>query len=199
MNNSHKKNKILGARSGGFTLIETMIAIFILTVAVAGLLGLTSRSLFSARYANNEITANYLLQEAIDAIRNDRDTIAFQQNGADGGWDAFVKKYDACFSDNGCSVEPAASDIPAACGTGNPSFGSLACPVFNYDDQARHNSFYTYKDGEGIIESKFKRQVLMSLNESNEDELDIKVTVEWENGSLVRSGFIYYSLLNWQK
>lgn len=199
-----KKNK-------GFTLIETMIAVFILVIAMNGLLGLIASSLFSARYAKNELTANYLIQEAIDYIRNDRDTTAFQQMGTGGGWDNFIQnRYGdgtstICFSNNGCEIEPSntnPSNIVNACdGTIGGNFGSIPCRVLLYDESATNKAFYTYQNVVGAVPSKFKRRVNMKINPiaNNPDELDITVTVEWQNGTLVRSKTSRVSLLNWQK
>ncbi len=192
-------------KNKGFTLIETLIAVFILTLALNGFFALISSSLFSARYAKNEITANYLLQEVVDYIKNDRDTIAFQNNNpaSNDGWDNFLNKYVAgncfgpLFSNDGCYFEPAdVSFMPTACNA-PADFGLLNCPVLNYDEEAINHDFYTYHtDG---IKSNFKRQVLMSVNPNRSDELDVKVTVEWQNGNLVRSRYLIISLLNWQK
>ena len=38
----------------------------------------------------------------------------------------------------------------------------------------------------------------MSINSSLNDQLDITVSVEWLNGTLVRSKTLKTSLLNWQ-
>lgn len=191
----------------GFTLVETMIAVFILTASLAGFFSLIADSLFSARYARNEITANYLLQEAVDYIRNDRDTIAFQSNVED-AWSNFLKKYKegGCIIDslestdnfpNGCYFDASKfSSLPKICDV-PPLFGLYRCPVFDYDNNAVENSFYTYSDTGRP--SEFKRQVLMAVNPKRGDEVDVKVTVEWRNGNLVRSRSIFISLLNWQK
>jgi prepilin-type N-terminal cleavage/methylation domain-containing protein len=182
-------------KNSGFTLIETMVAVFILTIALSSLLSLNASSIFSSRYAKNEIVANYLLQEAIDYIRNDRDTIAFQQNNMGDGWNAFLSKYSAC-TGVGCYFEPAlfSTAIIQTCSF-TPIFGVLSCPILNYDDTASNNDFYTYQTGIGIP-SNFKRQILMSR--PSPDELDVKVTVEWLNGNLVRSRFLQTTLMKWQ-
>ncbi len=189
----------------GFTLIETMIAVFILTAALSGFFALIAGSLFSARYSRNEVTATYLAQEAIDAIRNDRDTIAFQNNDpvTGGGWDLFENKYrqGGCFepfnSKGGCYIEPAdVLSVPKICNVVS-SFGNTNCPILNYDETGSGNDFYTYRTVG--IPSNFKRQVLMSVNPKRPDEIDVKVTVEWQNGKLVRSRSLVISLLNWQK
>ncbi len=184
-----------------------MIAVFILAVAMNGLLGLISSSLFSARYSKNDITANYLIQEAIDYIRNDRDTYAFQKSAdIDGGWFNFLNKYgystsSSCFSAAGCEIEPAntSSDNINVCNTPHTNnFGTIDCKLFNYDETAANKDFYTYKAGKP---SSFKRMVSMSINPliNNSNELDIKVVVEWRNGNLVKSRSSRVSLLNWQQ
>ncbi|MEN9561270.1 MAG: hypothetical protein RIQ56_543 [Candidatus Parcubacteria bacterium] len=57
----------------GFTLIETLVAIALLTVAIVAPMSLTSQSLSSAYYARDQVTAFYLAQEAIEALRSVRD------------------------------------------------------------------------------------------------------------------------------
>lgn len=68
LNNSMKKQQ-------GFTLIETLIAVFILTLTIGGLLTLAANGYFSVRYARNQIVANNLLQESLEYIRNSRDLL----------------------------------------------------------------------------------------------------------------------------
>lgn len=198
-------------KNKGFTLIETMIAVFILTAALGGFFSLMASSLFSARYARNEITANYLLQEAVDYVRNNRDTVAFQ--GAilpSGGWVNFLNNYgygngsgsNFCFSQNGCYFEPARAvtepSVEISACNETSTFGTIKCPVFTYDSTASHNDYYTYDTSAGTP-SKFKRKVFMSVPSSRPDELDIKVTLEWQNGGLTRSKSLTASLLNWQQ
>lgn len=193
-------------KNTGFTLIETMIAVFILVIAMQGMLGLIASSLFSARYAKNDITANYLIEEAVDYIRNNRDTIAFQQNDpvTSTGWSNFLNNYgypnSLCFSTlNGCKMDITPDNMSSqpitSCDGSNHGFGTVRCEVFNYDEN-NSNNFYTYNPT-GSVKSNFKRQIVMSLASS--DELNIKVTVEWLNGNLVRSRTSEISLLNWQK
>lgn len=199
--------------------METMVAVFILTVTLASLLTIVTNSIFDSRYARNEIIANYLLQEAVDSIRNNRDTIAFQHyddgSGA-GDWAKFLNKYgynngsnsDTCFvsdlstSTSGCYIDPLDnSKIPLTCSSSG-DFGSSDCPVLSFDSNATNNTFYTYavKDTSGnfLPKSNFKRQIAMKISDNNPDELDVRVTLEWLNGSLLRSRSLQLSLLNWQ-
>lgn len=185
----------------GFTIVEALIAIFILSVSVVSLLGVTASSASSARYANNEITANYLIQEAVDSIRNSRDTIAFQHKivGTNEGWDNFLARYNPCFTGIGCIVKienfnpdglNVNSDI-VSCGTD--------CPFLNYDNSGASRLFYSY-DSTGEP-SRFKRQVKMEEIKVGglDDGVKIIVKVEWLNGSSLKSRSLETILLNWQK
>lgn len=176
----------------GFTIIETMVAIFILTIALTSLINLTARSLFAARYARNEITANYLAQEAADYIRNERDTIAFQKRFSGGSWDSFLNKFglsgnQLCFSTNGCyfGVNDSLATSIVSC--------SGECPFLKYRDTG--NSYYYYSSsGDNSI---FRRTVKMQINSSNPDEVYVTVTVSWNNGNAPKSKVLRFSLLKW--
>ncbi len=190
----------------GFTLVETMVAVFILTIALTSFLSLTSRSLFAARYARNEMTASYLLQGAVDYIRNERDSIAFQQQFSGGGWIKFLNRFGyvsatssgPCFSTNGCYFEVNAKNpVINKCNT-NPSFGTLKCPIFYYDKTASNNSNSFYNYDKSGVPSHFKRKIFLKLSSANYPyELDVTATVEWLNGNVVRSRSLHTSLLNW--
>ncbi len=61
---------INGNSKNGFTLIEAMVAIVILTLIVVGPLGVISHSISESRFASNKATAIYLAQEGIDVVAN---------------------------------------------------------------------------------------------------------------------------------
>ena len=185
-------------KNKGFTIIEAMVAIFILTVSVSSMLGITASSSASARYANNEITANYLLQEAIDSIRNSRDTIAFQiKDGT--GWDKFLGRYgfsgsNKCFSTDGCYLEM--NNFKVA-DTNGPDITkcNITCPYLKYDETGG-NLFYNYTAGDT---SSFKRTV--NMKKITDDEVKVTATLEWLNGDATtpRTQTLTVYLLNWQK
>ena len=69
----------------GFTLIETLIAITILTLAIAGPMVTASRSIVAAQTARDQLTASYLAQEGIEYVRAMRDNeylTAYQAGGS---------------------------------------------------------------------------------------------------------------------
>lgn len=197
--------------NNGFTIVEALIAIFILSVSVVSMLGLNITSTASARYTNNEITANYLMQEAIDSIRNTRDTMAFQHKVINStiSWTNFLNKYgypnSSCFSNNGCIVKienfspdgSSNTDI-SSCGSNINNPYTIKCPFLNFDITG-NKLFYNYDAG-GVA-SRFKRQINMSVFsiDGNPDGVKVTVKIEWLNGEALKSRSLDTILLNWQK
>jgi type II secretory pathway pseudopilin PulG len=182
--------------NNGFTLVETMFAVFILSSTIVGLMVVVSNSLFAARYARDEITVNYLLQEAIDHIRNDRDTIVFFES--DGTWDNFVNKYTSVCSGTGggCSLNALSQEEPKPCPYG------LGCPYLYYDKNAENGSFYVTDNGISMgdkIKTNFRRKILVEQNAVNPDEVDVTVTIDWKNGSLPVTRALKTSFMKWMQ
>ncbi|OHA66878.1 MAG: hypothetical protein A3C04_02450 [Candidatus Wildermuthbacteria bacterium RIFCSPHIGHO2_02_FULL_45_25] len=57
----------------GFTLIEVIVAVGIITVGVVGVLSLVNQSLSLSTDLRNRIVATYLAQEGVELVRNMRD------------------------------------------------------------------------------------------------------------------------------
>lgn len=194
-------NKNIKQRNRGFTVVEALVAIMILSISVAGMLGVTASSATSARYANNEITANYLLQEAVDSVRNSRDTIAFQMKDTGGGWTAFLNRYgyqanSKCFTTYGCMLIMNSFDASDLTGNDVISCPNSGCQPFLYDSSASSQLFYQYSTGSS---TSFVRKVVMAVTQTNPDEVKVTATVDWVNGSSSRSRTLEIYLLDWQK
>lgn len=199
-NKNNKKNKgsvSAYGRQGGFTIVEAIVAIFILTVSVSSMLGVTASSIASARYARNEITANYLLQEAVDSIRNSRDTIAFERRDTY-GWTSFLDRYgytgsSKCFSDKGCYLDTENFKPEDISGPDVISCDGV-CPLLNVDN----TDGYNYSTGTPSI---FTRWVKMEVSASNPDEVKVTAYINWKNESTStpKSQSLEIYLLNWQK
>ncbi|MFZ1075493.1 MAG: prepilin-type N-terminal cleavage/methylation domain-containing protein [Minisyncoccia bacterium] len=58
----------------GFTLVETMVAVSIMAIAVAGPMYSADRAIVAAQNAANQLTALYLSQEGIEYVRAMRDS-----------------------------------------------------------------------------------------------------------------------------
>lgn len=57
----------------GFTLVETLVAISILVIVILGPMTIAQKGVQNAYFANDQITAVFLAQEAIEAVRQLRD------------------------------------------------------------------------------------------------------------------------------
>lgn len=178
----------------GFTLVETMFAVVILTFTIVALMTVVSSSLFAARYARDEITVNYLLQEVIDDIRNDRDTTVFL--APDGTWAAFLAKYSSCSDvSRGCYFDVLTNTAITQC----PSGG---CPNLYYNSNATTTPYYVNYDGTpshfiGMAKTNFKRKITVTT--SSADEIDVTVTVAWTNGGMALTRSLSTSFLKWQQ
>lgn len=199
LKNNKKNPQIL--KQGGFTLLETLIALLLLVMVLNPAFTLLSNSLLGSKYAKNQMTADYLLQEVVDFIRNDRDS--FTQNNKD--WDGFVKKYGLVDGGIGktikssCVIETSPLNNVVDCQTiPDNSESSIPPTTLYYDKSSVYGGYYTTKSNiANATPTIFKREVLMTLLEG--DEVDISVTVTWSDGFSEKKRTLYSSLLNWQQ
>lgn len=180
----------------GFTLVETLIAIFIFTLSIVALFALIGDSLFSAQYAKYDITAQYLAGEALDYIRNDRDTIVFQQNtkgntSISADWNGFLQKYGSggnlCFGTNGCTVDvvndsiqqcfPSCSKTKLYTGGIVPYYGTTGAGAYS--------------------DTPYTRVIKMYQNSNNSDSILVVVSVNWNIGRSSNTKTYSEVLYNW--
>ncbi len=85
----------------GITLVETIIAVTVLTMALGGPFLLAAKSLSSAGYAREEIAASRLAEEGLELVHNMRDNnSAERDDGAGRAWDV-----DLTSCTNGCVID----------------------------------------------------------------------------------------------
>lgn len=106
----------------GFTLVETMIAVTILALAIAGPLYTASRSVIAAQNASAQLTATYLAQEGIEYVRMMRDNeylaVSNQPNASVQAWSNFLSSPDAA-SIVSCRATTCTLDPSRPMGTGS--------------------------------------------------------------------------------
>jgi len=61
-------------RDKGFSLLETLVAIAVITVGLVGVIGLIAYTISISRVSPNKVIAANLAQEGIEAVRNIRDS-----------------------------------------------------------------------------------------------------------------------------
>lgn len=206
------KNKIeeiknIKNKNSGFTLVEALTAIFVLTFVVVGLMTVVSDSLFATKYARDEITANFLLQETIDFVRNDRDTSVFLNTSSDinTAWDSFYAKYEAV----GCNNTSTGCTLNANVSSGSNIFSCTvdACRYLYLEDPEgdkdnSNNSFYITRDHPSWTSAKprtnFRRTLKVVKQGVDNNQLVVTAKVYWKNGNLNKSRTLTTTLSKWQ-
>jgi len=141
----------------GFTILEVMLSIFILTAAVAGSFSLIQQTLHASSLNQSKLIAYYLGQEGIEIVKNIRDNNWLEQYRTDPAlpWDDGLDEgeYIAAFDDQALRIF---EDIP----------------LYLNDD-----GFYGYA---GTNSTTFKRKI--TINKIDSSALSATVEISWEQG-----------------
>ena len=153
----------------GFTILEVILAITILTLAVGGSFVLVSRAIASVSVAQSKLIASYLAQEGIEIVKNIRDT-NWLTPGKDWAEELEEGTYEVNYEDY-LNLRLDTCDPPCDYDN-NLSFLKINGEFYNYDP-----------DGE---DTKFKRRITISNREDldGDEEIDrLKVLVEvfWQD------------------
>jgi len=173
----------------GFTLIETLVAVSLLVIAIAGPMSLAAQSLSSAFYARDQMTAFHLAQEAVEAVRFVRDGNILTNNTA------------------GSPVNDLFADIPDTTGKAftvdirynDPSQSmelcSGPCGALDYDIDT---ALYGYGTGSNWQTTRFTRTVSVTAVAGSQDEFKVTSEVRWRSGALQeRAVTINENLYRW--
>ena len=173
----------------GFTLIETLVAVALLSIAIVAPMTLTVQSLGTAYYARDQITAFYLAQEAIEALRSIRDGQILQiaQSASGASINIFGPLEEKGLTDGApfridARLNNPASAIVSCDGT---------CPPLQTD-----GTLYGYDfDWE---DTHFTRTVRANFIGRGQDEIRVSVTVEWQTAGIQKRTFsISENLYRW--
>ena len=202
------ENKKIFKHNKGFTLVEAMFAIFILTFVIVQLMTVVSSSLYSARYAKQEIIMNFLIQEALDGIRNDRDNSVFL---GEEGWESFVEKYTTkCLENKGCQIEIGVEGIKEIkpCDP-HDSCGKIylnedADVPYNHASEGENTYMKRYVIAKSVpqkLDPYTEGEEESTISANNTPELEIEVFVIWEpkNSSLSKERSAKMTLLDWRQ
>ncbi len=160
----------------GFTLLETLVATSILMIGVIGPLIVATRGITDGLYAQNQITASFLAEEAIETIINRRDSNILVGDP----WDTGFKN-----NDTQLEIDPATGDIL----TGE-CVDSQGC-FLNYNASAGY--YVNSPTGPGAFQ---RRAEVSGITDGGvEIGKKITVTVWWKNKTLPQHftmiGYIY--------
>ncbi len=150
-------------KNKGFTLIELVIAFFIVTVAVSGAFVVIQQVIHSTSISESELVASFLAQEGLELIRNRKDRSAISH------YESWTSSLQACDPGDGryCEIDYIDSEPDWLLLTQTPRYL-----------QINHDSGYSYKSGEV---TRFTRKIFIDDDfPPNNDRLAVQVLVEWK-------------------
>jgi prepilin-type N-terminal cleavage/methylation domain-containing protein len=157
----------------GFTLVETLVAISILLVVTVGPMTVAQKGVRSAYFANEQVTAIFLAQEAIEAVRMYRDSRA-------------ISAYNSGYINNNPTVDTGSwvQLLPVDC---DPDTNSSGCAYINGtfqtcssngDCRIQYSSATgKYEHNTGLSDSLFTRRVF--INPDGNGNAAVTVRVSW--------------------
>ncbi len=170
-------------KESGFTLIEMIIATFIMVVGIVGVMSLIQRVIFSSSISSSRLIAAYLAQEGAEIVRNVRDTNWLEARTAVNSWDegltvcggtGFIADYSHSYGPNQI----------------DPSFSCYSGQYLNIDA----NGFYSYSSG---VPMKFKRKILITQG-SNPDIRNVLIEISWTDKGASYFLSVHEDLYNWR-
>ncbi len=219
LNKNNSQNKLIKKRLNfGLTMVESLVAISILTIAVIGPLSIIAQALQTSYYTRDQMTAHYLAQEAIEYVRNMRDrqgiliTKEYLNNMQTGDETLLAdwKGADASlFGIGGLSIPASGAQVITrynliknnmdggykftACSGGS----NTPCAVLKKNSQG----IFGYNEDALATDSVFTREIYFErgpvIPEGESQEIIMTVNVYWKNGSSQAQITIKESLTNW--
>lgn len=164
-------------KTKGFTLLEGIVAIFLITLGIGGAYTLISQIISSVAISSQKLIAAYLAQEGIEVVRNIRDTNLLEGDT----WDEGLNTAEC---QSGCEA-----DYTFANQTDPflPAFG--AGRFLNIGG----NGFYSYSAGTSTI---FKRKI--TITKPQDDILEIRVQISWQERGRSHQLTAQENLYNWR-
>ncbi|MDE1919160.1 MAG: hypothetical protein KGH56_00475 [Patescibacteria group bacterium] len=178
-----------------------MVAVTIVTLAVAGPLFTAGRAIIAAQISREQLTASYLAQEGIEYVRAMRDNeyLAAYQAGGTGisttAWSNFLSGADAG-SITQCRTTTCTLDPTRSMGTGSgfslqPCSGGACVPLYLV------NGVYSEQSGiAGAVQTPFTRTI-RAVDVSGTDERIVS-TVSWSFHGISYSVTVTDHLTPWQ-
>lgn len=180
------------SKEGGFTIIETLVALAIFTFSIVGLIVITSQGIADTNFAKNKFVASYLAQEGIEIVRNVRDSGAltgaawedtFQQNALAGLGACFVSA-----QSTGCDIDADTFAIDSCSAASRNGCGPL-----RYD--AATGAYILNSVNVDVLESSFSRVIALRTISAN--EVEITSTVSWRQGTTSKNVTVVATLADW--
>ena len=166
-----------GAKRSGFTLIEVVVAIFIVIIGISGLFGLINQTYSYTTSNSMSMEAAYLGKEGIEIVKNIRDSnfLNVHYSGT-GNWDDGLT---SCTSGCEADYKTTSSNI-------QPYMGDY----LRWDGNA---GFWNYTIGNA---GPFQRKITITSGPDS-GELGVKVEVFWKERGRAHSFVVQENLYQW--
>ncbi|MFA6408061.1 MAG: prepilin-type N-terminal cleavage/methylation domain-containing protein [Candidatus Paceibacterota bacterium] len=168
----------------GFTLIEALVAVTILTLAVSGPLMAASRAIVAAETSRDQLIASYLAQEGIEyirAMRDDEYLKLYTSGDTTGAWANFLAAISKCVG-TACSFDRAGPSL-SSCS------GAACTPLY------LSSGIYTQQSTSGT-KTVFTRTLQATSISANEER--IVSTVTWSFHDALYTVTVTDHLTPWQ-
>ncbi|MBU6321364.1 MAG: type II secretion system protein [Patescibacteria group bacterium] len=194
-------------RTSGFTLLETLVAVTILTLAVAGPLYVADRAAVAAQVSSQQLTASYLAQEGIEYARSMRDReflyayAAGGSNVSQDAWNAFVRGSGGSGEGSiaSCEGQPCTYDgtpgLPMGVGSGRALAACANANMSSCGPLYLVNGYYAESGASNQV-TPFTRAIQATLLSAN--DLKVTTTVFWVNRGTHYAVMVTDNLTPWQ-
>lgn len=164
-------NKMSRKMNKGFTFIELMVVVLVVSIGMIGAMDVMTRTFVYARFVSSKLVAAYLAQEGIEIVRSIRDTNWIEKAE---NWDEDI----VCCESTPCECQA--------------DYNDLELSVYQEDVYLKiDGGFYNYDPG-SAIPSKFKRKI--SIDKPVSHEILIMVTITWKDHEIQ----IFEKLYDWK-
>ncbi len=186
MNHRTNMNSKATEASRGFTFVETLVAISILLMAIAAAVPVGSQGLAATRVARDQVIGTYRAQEAIEYVRNVRDTNTLAAQD-------WLQGLEECL-DNVCMIDinKTGTETVESCSSERET---VCDPLVFYETTGLYG---LSGGGNKWIETKFTRSLLITVSDANPQEALVTATITWKDGLANRSLSVEESILDWQ-
>jgi len=186
MNLIFKKSNSIDLNKKGFTLIETLVAISILSLSILAGFTAVQNGLKASLTAKNQITAFYLVQEAMEFVKNKRDgnALIYVDTGL-GNWLNGLSLCDATSLTTYCQIDSPADRV-TTCGGENTS-----CELIRIQPTTGLHGYDV-----SWTPTNFKRAISYQRSSTNPDEATVTVWISWTQGTQTKTFQVTETLFN---
>jgi len=197
--------KSMSKSGAGFTILEVIIAIFLITVGLISVYSTATYITSSSRLSKGKLIASQLAQEGVEVVRNIRDQNWMEQRGwldSLGNGTYVPVFYTDADDPNDISITPALTwNLSSIGDSGDPRNAVYT----KYDDQDKF-LFYFQSSNQSNLPTNYRRTVFkrwIILNcidcfTPTEAKLEITSRVEWKENGITQNFEITDYLYDWQ-